>query len=425
MELNSPRGTADIYGEDIEYRNYIINTARKIFEKFNYREIITPAFEYTRVFSRSIGEGSDIVKKEMYTFSDRKGRSLTLRPEGTASIARAVIENKLYTENLPLKLFYSGNMFRYERPQKGRMREFWQVGVESIGTSSPVMDAEVMWILSSLFKKLEFKKLVFKVNSIGCKKCREKFIVDLKKYLKPRLGKLCDDCRDRFNVNALRIFDCKKSECKEVLKKSPEMYSYLCPDCKGNFEEIMECLKKLKINFRIDKNLVRGFDYYTGPIFEIVSGDLQSAQNALGGGGRYDNLIKQLGGPDIPATGFAVGVDRTIMLMKQLKLLYKKAGDPPGVYLIAMDKKCQLHSLEVLKYLRDSGVVCDINFNSRSLKKEIKWAEKNNYSFIIIVGEDEIKSGKLTLKNIKKFRQYSVDWKNEKEKILKTIGVKV
>ncbi len=425
MKVNSPRGTADIYGEDIEYRNYVINTARKIFEKHNYREIITPAFEYTRVFSRSIGEGSDIVKKEMYTFSDRKGRSLTLRPEGTASIARAVIENKMYAENLPLKLFYAGNMFRYERPQKGRMREFWQVGIESIGTDSPVMDAEVMWILNSLFEELGFKKLLFKVNSIGCPVCREKFIAELKKYLEPRLEKLCDDCRDRFNVNALRIFDCKKSGCIKILKKSPEMYSYLCPDCKRNFEEILKCLKELKINFMIDKNLVRGFDYYTGTIFEIVSEDLQSAQNALGGGGRYDNLIKQLGGPDIPATGFAVGVDRTIMLMKQLKLRYKKEEDSPGVYLIVLNKKYQLYSLKVLKYLRDSGVVCDINFNDRSLKKEIRSAGKNNYSFIIIIGEDEIKSGKLTLKNIKKFRQYSVDWKNEKEKILKIIGVHV
>jgi histidyl-tRNA synthetase len=425
LKVNSPRGTADIYGEDIEYRNYVINTARKIFEKHNYREIITPAFEYTRVFSRSIGEGSDIVKKEMYTFSDRKGRSLTLRPEGTASIARAVIENKMYAENLPLKLFYAGNMFRYERPQKGRMREFWQVGIESIGTDSPVMDAEVMWILNSLFEELGFKKLLFKVNSIGCPVCREKFIAELKKYLEPRLEKLCDDCRDRFNVNALRIFDCKKSGCIKILKKSPEMYSYLCPDCKRNFEEILKCLKELKINFMIDKNLVRGFDYYTGTIFEIVSEDLQSAQNALGGGGRYDNLIKQLGGPDIPATGFAVGVDRTIMLMKQLKLRYKKEEDSPGVYLIVLNKKYQLYSLKVLKYLRDSGVVCDINFNDRSLKKEIRSAGKNNYSFIIIIGEDEIKSGKLTLKNIKKFRQYSVDWKNEKEKILKIIGVHV
>lgn len=423
MEISSPRGTTDIYGEDIEYRNYVINTARKIFDIFNYKEIITPAFEYTRVFSRSIGEGSDIVQKEMYTFQDRKGRSLTLRPEGTASIARAIIENKMYVENLPLKLFYAGNMFRYERPQKGRMREFWQIGVEAIGTDSPVMDAEVMWILNSFFEKLGFKRLVFKVNSIGCSTCREKFLIEFKKYLEPEIGKLCNDCRNRFDKNALRIFDCKKSDCMNILKESPEMYSYLCADCKKNFKEILGCLKELKINYRIDKTLVRGFDYYTGTIFEIISEDLQSAQNALGGGGRYDNLLKQLGGPDIPATGFAVGVDRTIMLMKQLKLNYKKTEKFPGIYLIAMDRSCQLYSLKILKYLRDSGVVCDINFNNRSLKKEIKWAEKNDYGFIIIVGENEIKTGSLVVKDIKKFKQYSVDWENGKEEILEIIGV--
>ena len=423
MKLNSPRGTTDIYGEDINYRNYVINTAREIFEIFNYKEIITPAFEYTEVFSRSIGEGSDIVQKEMYTFQDKKGRSLTLRPDGTASIARAVIENKMYSENLPLKLFYAGNMFRYERPQKGRMREFWQVGTEAIGTCSPVMDAEVMWMSNSLFEKLGFKKLVFKINSIGCSTCRENFLIEFKRYLKPELEKLCNDCRNRFDKNALRIYDCKKSSCIAILKKSPGMFSYLCPGCKKNFEEILECLKALDINYKIDKTLVRGFDYYTGTIFEIISKDLQSAQNALGGGGRYDSLIKQLGGPAIPATGFAVGIDRTIMLMKQLKLSFKKIEKSLGIYLIAMDKDCELYSLRILKFLRDTGIICDINFNKKNLKKEIKWANENNYRFIIIVGTDEIKTGSLIIKDIKEFKQYRFEWKSEKEKILKIIGV--
>ena len=422
MNINRPRGTTDIYGENVEYRNYISSTARKIFEVFNYKEIITPVFEHTAVFSRSIGEGSDIVSKEMYTFQDRKGRSLTLRPEGTASIARAVIENKMYVENLPLKLFYEGNMFRYERPQKGRMREFWQIGVEAIGTDNPIIDVEIMWILNSLFEKLGFRKLVFKVNSIGCNKCREKFLIEFKKYLEPRIEKLCGDCRNRFDKNAMRIFDCKKSECIDILKDSPEIYLFLCDDCKEKFKEILECLEELKIDYTIDKTLVRGFDYYTGTVFEIISEDLKSEQNALGGGGRYDNLLKELGGPDLPATGFAVGVDRIIMLMKQLKLSYKKGRDLPGIYIIAMDRKCQFHSLKVLKYLRDSGVVCDINFNNRGIKKEIKLAEKNGYSFVIIIGENEIKTGNLVLKDIRKFKQYSINWENEKEKIMEFIG---
>ncbi len=423
MDISSPRGTIDIYGEDIDYRNYIINTAREIFKIFNFAEMITPAFEYTQVFSRSIGENTDIVQKQMYTFPDKKGRSLTLRPEGTASIVRAVLENKLYSEKLPLKLFYIGNMFRYEKPQKGRMREFWQLGIESIGSDNPIIDAEAIWILNLFFEKLGFKKLVLKINSIGCRKCRREFLEEFKKYLKPEVNKLCSDCRKRFEENPLRIFDCKKKSCREVLRGAPDMSYYLCSECKKNFEEVLKCLKILDIKYRVDKNLVRGFDYYTRTIFEIISEDLESAQNALGGGGRYDNLIDELGGPDIPATGFAVGIDRTIILMKQLSIGLPKSDKKSRVYLVAMDRNSQEYSLDIIKYLRGREVVCDINFNIRNLKTEIKWASDNGYDFIIIVGEDEVKTGNLTIKDIKKFKQYKVDWKNETEKIMKIIGV--
>jgi len=422
LDISSPRGTIDIYGEDIDYRNYIINTAREIFKIFSFAEIITPAFEYTQVFSRSIGENTDIVQKQMYTFTDKKGRSLTLRPEGTASIVRAILENKMYSEKLPLKLFYIGNMFRYEKPQKGRMREFWQIGIESIGSDNPIIDAETIWILNLFFEKLGFKKLILKINNIGCGECRKKFLEEFKKYLKPEIEKLCSDCRKRFKENPLRIFDCKKTNCREVLTGSPNIYNYLCSECKKKFEEILICLKSLDIKYKIDKSLVRGFDYYTGTIFEIISENLESAQNALGGGGRYDNLISELGGPDIPATGFAVGIDRTIILMKQLNIDLKKSDRKSRVYIIAMDRNSQIYSTRILKYLREKEVVCDINFNIRNLKKEIKWARDNNYNFIIIVGEDEIKTGNLTIKDINKFKQYKVDWKNKKEKIIEIIG---
>ena len=423
MKLSSPRGTGDIYGEDIDYRNFVIDTARKVFEIFNYREIITPAFEYTEVFSRSIGESTDIVQKEMYTFPDRKGRSLTLRPEGTASIIRSVIENKFYSDSMPLKLFYIGNMFRYERPQKGRMREFWQLGVESIGSDNPILDAEVIWMLNLLYKKLGFKKLVLKVNSIGCVKCRSEFIKEFKKSLnKSDLVKLCGDCRKRFKKNPLRMFDCKKSSCMEVIAKAPDISSFLCSDCRKNFEQVLRYLKNLKIEYKIDTGLVRGFDYYTRTIFEIVSEDLKSAQNALGGGGRYDNLINQLGGPDLPAVGFAVGIDRTIMLMKQLGIKVERKAGKSRVYLTVMDENCQDYSLNILKYLRDLEVICDISFKNRNLKTEIKWAEKNDYDFVIIIGEDEIKSDSLTIKDIRKFKQYKINWKTQKEKITEIIG---
>lgn len=423
MKLSSPRGTGDIYGEDVDYRNFVINIANRLFEVFNYREIITPAFEYTEVFSRSIGEGTDIVQKEMYTFPDRKGRSLTLRPEGTASIIRSVVENKLYSENKPLKLFYIGNMFRYERPQKGRMREFWQLGVESIGSDNPVLDAEVIWILNLLYKKLGFKKLVLTINSIGCEKCRSEFIRGFKKNLKKSdLKRLCIDCSERFKKNPLRIFDCKKSSCMEVVAEAPDISSFLCSECRKNFKEVSGYLKKLKVEYKIDTGLVRGFDYYTGTIFEMISEDLKSAQNALGGGGRYDNLISQLGGPDLPAVGFAAGIDRTIMLMKQLGIKVEKTDGKLRVYLITMDKNCQNYSLDILKYLRELGIICDINFENRSLKTEIKWAEKNRYDFIVIIGENELKSNSLTIKDLKKFKQYKVNWKTQREKIQKIMG---
>lgn len=423
MKLSSPRGTKDIYGEEIGYRNFVMETARNIFEVFKYREIITPAFEYTEVFSRSIGQSTDIVQKEMYTFTDRKGRSLTLRPEGTASVVRSIIENKFYSKSKPLKLFYIGNMFRYERPQKGRMREFWQLGVESIGSDEPVLDAEVIWMLNSLFKKLGFKKLVLKVNSIGCVKCRAEFVREFKKsFKKADLEKLCADCRKRFKENPLRMFDCKKDSCREVIAQAPDISSFLCKDCSKNFKQVLKYLKILKIEYKIDTGLVRGFDYYTRTIFEIVSEDLQSAQNALGGGGRYDDLIGQLGGPDLPAVGFAVGIDRTIVLMKQLGIKVKKKIGRARVYLTAMDEKCRDYSLEVLKYLRDIEVISDISLKNRNLKTEIKWAEKNDYDFIIIIGEDELKSRSLTIKDIRKFKQYKIDWKKQKQRLNNIIG---
>ncbi len=424
MALNSPRGTKDFFGNDIKYRNFIINTARQLFFVYNYSEIITPAFEYTEVFSRSIGEGTDIVKKEMYTFLDKKGRSLTLRPEGTASVVRALIENKLYSNHLPVKLFYIGNMFRYERPQKGRMREFWQLGVESIGIGSSVIDAEVIWLLNSFFKQLGFRNLILLINSIGCSKCRVKYILELKKYLKPFKVELCFDCQNRIDSNPLRIFDCKKEGCRKILEDSPKMHSFLCSECKDHFEGVLNFLKILEINYKVNPNLVRGFDYYTKTIFEIISSDIKSAQNALGGGGRYDDLINQFGGPDIPAIGFAIGIDRTLMLMKQQNINFDIKKEGPKVYVIVMDKNYQSFALEVVKFLRDKNFACDINFMIKNLSSELKWAEKNSYNFAVIIGEDEVNTGNITIKDIDKFKQYKINWKSQKNKIIKLIRSK-
>jgi len=413
----SPRGTNDIFGQDMEYRNFIISKAKELFKVFNYREIITPVFEYTEVFNKSIGDSTDIVQKEMYTFSDKKGRSLTLRPEGTASVVRSVIEHRMFSENLPKKLFYIENMFRYERPQKGRMREFWQLGVEAIGSSEAFIDAEVIWLLNELFEKLGFKNLKLLLNSIGCTKCREKYIEVLKKYLSPKKDKLCLDCKYRLEKNPLRIFDCKVDQCVQIIKDSPKIFSYICVDCRKHLDQVMDFLNILGISFVIKEDLVRGFDYYTGTIFEIISEDLKSVQNALGGGGRYDKLIGQSGGPDIPSIGFAVGLERTYILMKQLNLNFIVHDDKKLILFILMDRAYQKYVLSLIKFIRNNGYACDLSYEIKSIGSQIKSAEKNAYDFVAIIGEDEVKNDSVTIKDIKKFTQYKLNWKNDKNKI--------
>jgi len=418
----SPRGTSDIFGQDIEYRNFIISKAKELFKIFNYREIITPAFEHTEVFDKSIGDSTDIVQKEMYTFLDKKGRSLTLRPEGTAPVVRAVIEHKMYAETLPLKLYYIENMFRYERPQKGRMREFWQLGVEAIGSPEAFIDAEVIWLLNALFEKLGFKNLKLIINSIGCIKCRIGYIEVLKNYLSPKNDKLCTDCQYRLEKNPLRIFDCKADQCRLVIKDSPKIYSYICDGCRQHFNQVTDFLKTLGISFIIKEDLVRGFDYYTRTIFEIISEDLKSVQNALGGGGRYDKLIEQFGGPDIPSIGFAVGLERTYILMKQLNLNFVIGDNKKIALVVLMDRSYQKYALSLIKFTRDNGYACDLSYEIKSIGSQIKWAEKNAYDFVIIIGEDEVKTDSITIKDIKKFTQHKLNWKSEKEKIFEIFG---
>lgn len=418
MVLNSPRGTSDIFGEDIKYRDFIINTSKKLFDVFNYKEIITPVFEHTEVFDRGIGESTDIVRKEMYTFPDKKGRSLTLRPEGTASVVRAIIEHKLYAENLPLKLFYIENMFRYERPQKGRMREFWQLGVEATGISDPQIDAEVIWLLNMIFEKLGFKNLKLLINSVGCGQCRQEYLNAFKSYLKPSIESLCEDCRIRYIKNPLRIFDCKIEGCAAIVKEAPKIYSHICTDCRQHFDKITEYLDLLKIDYIIKDDLVRGFDYYTKTIFEIISQDLGSAQNALGGGGRYDKLIPQFGGPDMPSIGFAVGIDRTIVLMRQLNIAYTAQKDSLSVLIINMENSHKPYCLELLKFFRDAGIKSETSYEAKNIGNSIKSAQKKGFTHIVIIGEDEVKSGIINIKDLQEFKQQKINVKNEPEKIL-------
>lgn len=419
MIYNSPRGTEDYFGEEIKYRDFLTETSRSLFKIFNYSEIITPHFEHTEVFSRGIGENSEIVQKEMYTFSDKKNRSLTLRPEGTASVVRAIVENKLYSGNLPLKLFYIGSMFRYERPQKGRMREFCQIGVESAGSDNPSIDADVIWLLYELFRKLGFRNLTLYVNSIGCADCRAEYVKMLEDQLIPVKDSLCQDCNSRLGKNTLRIFDCKVKTCREVLKNVVKISDNLCENCLKHFNEIKSLMDVLEVDYVHNKNLVRGFDYYTRTIFEIISSDINSAQNALGGGGRYDNLIKEFGGPEISSVGFAIGLERTVLLMKELGIkLPDSMKSLNKTYIINMDSVYDKYVFELLRYLRSRDIYCDTNFNIKSVGKEIKFAQNNGYENVIIVGEDEYRKKSVKIKNLKKYSQKEFEWDSEKEKIL-------
>jgi len=423
LAINSPRGTADIYGDDIKYRNFVINIVRELFEIFNFEEIITPVFEHTGVFSRSIGESTDIVQKEMYTFPDRKGRSLTLRPEGTASIVRAVVEKKmLMSENIPLKLFYIGNMFRYERPQKGRMREFWQIGVEALGSDDPILDAEIIWMLNRIFDQLGFKNLKLLINSIGCSSCREDFIIRFKDFIQPEIADLCRDCKNRYEKNPLRIFDCKVPGCKAIAARSPKITEFLCNSCSDHFGKVKDTLSVLSLDYIVSDNLVRGFDYYTGTIFEMISTDLESAQNALGGGGRYDRLLKEFNGPDKPAIGFAIGLDRTIMLMKDLGIKYIARKSKAKVYIISIADIGSSYILSILKELRDGGIICDIDYLGTSIGTGIKRAGKKGFNIAVIIGNDEINNNTITIKDLKSFKQYNINKDKLLEKISEIIG---
>jgi histidyl-tRNA synthetase len=420
LVINSPRGTADIFGDDIVCRDLIIERAKKLFKLFNYSEIITPVFEHTEVFNRGIGQSTDIVKKEMYTFPDRKGRSLTLRPEGTAPVVRAIIEHKLYSQT-PIKFFYIENMFRYERPQKGRMREFWQLGVEASGVNNPLMDAEVIWLLALIFEELGFKNLKLLVNSVGCQDCRPQYINIFKSYIEPYLESLCSDCRERYATNPLRIFDCKVPSCVKIISDSPKIYSHICSSCAKHFSNVIDFLKILSIPFVIKEDLVRGFDYYTRTIFEIISEDLESVQNALGGGGRYDRLIEQFGGPPVPSIGFAVGIDRTIVLMKQLNISCRQKKCESNVFVILLDSKLEEYGLEFLSYLRKYDIKCDISFEIKKIAAQIKWAEKNAFSHAVVIGEDEAKSGDITVKKLTDFKQSQFNWKKDPQWIYEVL----
>ncbi len=410
MEFTTVKGFRDILPEEIPYWKFLEEEARKIFERFGFREIRTPIVEKTELFKRSIGQETDIVSKEMYTFQDSKGRSLSLRPEATASVVRAYIQNRLYQKGIVQKLYSIGPMFRHERPQKGRLRQFHQINVEVFGDPGPMIDAEIMIMIMKLFEKIGLKEDVsLNINSLGCPSCRSSFRERLKKYLSEKNDKLCPDCQRRSKVNPLRVFDCKIESCKESLKDAPVISDYLCEDCRRHFSSVQEILKRFNVEFYVNPRLVRGLDYYTRTTFELLTEGL-GAQNAVAGGGRYDGLVKLLGGPDQPAIGFAIGMERTVELLKKKKEVSEKT---PDLFICTVGSRAKEISFSWMLYLREKGLWVEMNYGERSLKSQMKLADRLKAKKVLIIGEDEIKRGSVILRDMKTGEQKDIEMKIE------------
>ncbi len=411
------RGFKDILPGEVETWQYIEKVARSLFEDFGFREIRIPIMERTELFARSIGEDTDIVEKEMYTFADRKGDLITLRPEATASICRSYIQHKMYADD-PVKKFYTiGPMFRRERPQKGRYRQFYQINVEIFGVSSALADAELIFLLKTLCERLAVTDVEARINSLGCPQCRPGFKVRLQEYIASVSDRLCPDCNRRKDRNPLRVLDCKVPTCREAMTNAPSILACLCDICDHEFKLLQSALDRLNVPFVLDKQLVRGLDYYTRATFEIQTRSL-GAQSAVAGGGRYDALVQLLGGPDTPATGFAIGFDRLaeIVQLNKSDLLRK-----PDLFIAAMGEKSQTLAFDWICELGAKGLYAEMDFHGRSLKSQMKRAGRLDTPYVLMVGENELEKGFALLRNMSTKDQEDVPLNRLVENISKRI----
>lgn len=415
MLTNAPRGTKDILPDTVGDWNYVEGEIRELCRRFGYSEIRTPIFEHTELFQRGIGEGTDVVDKEMYTFTDRGERSITLRPENTASAVRAYLQNKLYAQSNLVKLFYIGSMFRYDRPQAGRMREFHQFGVEALGEANPAVDAEVILLAMNLLEGLGLKDLELSINSVGCPKCRSKYRTMLQDFFRDKLEDLCEDCRSRFERSPLRILDCKKDSDKPYMTDAPKITDCLCEECADHFAKLKELLTSAGISFTHDPRLVRGLDYYTKTAFEIKYPPL-GAQSAVAGGGRYDGLIEEMGGNPTPAVGFATGLERLLLALESQNLLPEK-NRSVDAYVVALGEAAQAEGFKLLNSLRQQGLSAAMDFAGRSMKAQMKQANKLGAKYSVILGEDEIAEGVVMLRSMEDSSQAKVPMAQVAEKI--------
>ncbi len=396
--INIPKGTKDVLPKDSYKWQYIEKIAREVSASFNFSEIRTPTFEHTEVFLRGVGETTDIVNKEMYTFLDKGNRSITLKPEGTAGVARSFIENGLYSEILPQKLFYITSCFRYERPQAGRLREFHQYGVELLGTDKPIADAEAILLAKTYLNRLGITELSLYINSIGCPTCRAKFHEALKDYLKDSYNDLCELCKDRMEKNPLRVFDCKNDTCKGVMENAPKILDYLCDDCSAHFSKLKNYLTAMGVEYKVNPYIVRGLDYYTKTVFEFVS-DKIGAQGTVCGGGRYDGLISSIGGPKTPGIGFAMGLERLLIVIENSGIEIP-APKQVKIYIAPMGENESVKACELLINLRQNGIKCETDLSGKSIKAQFKYADKIGAKFVGVIGSNELEKGVIKVKEM-------------------------
>ena len=415
MLTNAPRGTKDILPDTVGQWTYVEEKIRDLCARYGYKEIRTPMFEHTELFHRGIGEGTDVVDKEMYTFTDRGDRSITLRPENTASAVRAYLQNKLYGDSSLVKLFYIGSMFRYDRPQAGRMREFHQFGVEALGESNPAVDAEIIMLAMDLLGGLGLKDLKLSLNSVGCPKCRPVYRKVLQDFFRDKLEDLCDDCKDRFERSPLRILDCKADADKPYMADAPKITDCLCEECQDHFHKVQHFLTEAGVEFELDARLVRGLDYYTKTAFEIKYPPL-GAQSAVAGGGRYDGLIEEIGGNPTPAVGFATGLERVLLALEKQNLL-PEMDTQTDAFVVALGEEAQGAAFKLLTKLRQAGLKAGMDYAGRSMKAQMKQANKANARFALIIGEDEVKEACVQLKDMAKSEQEKVSFDNIVEKL--------
>ena len=397
--IKAQKGTQDLLPAQTEKWQVVEDVMRSEAKLHGFGEIRTPVFEDTRLFQRSVGETTDVVQKEMYTFTDKGGRSITLRPEGTAGAVRAMLEHGLFNEGLPLKLFYLTSCYRYENTQAGRQREFHQFGIELLGSASYVADAEVICLAKSIFDRLGVKNLKLEINSIGCPDCRAKYYAALREYFSARKEELCETCQGRLERNPMRILDCKSPICSKIAAGAPKMLDYLCDDCKAHFEGVKTCLDAAGVAYTVNPSVVRGLDYYTRTVFEFVSSDL-GAQSTVCGGGRYDGLVEELGGQPMPALGCGLGMERRMLILEAQKVEFPEP-ETCDLYIASLGDKAKLEAFRLAHRLQEYSIAAACDLNDRGLKAQMKYADKISAKYSIVLGDNELESGKAEIKNMK------------------------